>query len=560
MEHVIIMAIVFVMMYLLHSSSKKDSATTNPEEYINEPKSDEDIYSLLKKLGVLIVYEEANLFHFKFQGGLFVFNYRPDENVVYLEFPNFENFKMEDMVKAQFCANRTSRFSLLWSCVTDQTSNANNEYAGTVSLQYTFVLSSDDNANVAQLGNILNNAFVIAREFSNLFEEAKKDDTSTSEYLVGLDFNHRMAFVGNKLMVNHGDITVGEYASGPTSLTGLMELYVGVDFGIPTALRIMKDDETQVKVINDVKQIMEFDFQTYIREQHENGGIEKASMLLVCENEDLQLNVQKVDGNTDKSLFYHLALNKISHVENYANPSPDGSVKYSVIEIRLTTNNEDYWEAKYMIDDALDKEKAGKFDEMTDEQRMLICITNNSIRPNLYWGKKYYNNKCLYQSLYHFRKVLRTYDCCNWETMKDNVKNLYYELCYYIGFIYMELNMKEQAFYYLYNAKRENGLTCLTEFTNCLCNMKDPFALEFVVSYLQQTKELLEGEHAGDETLLGFYQFLNRRYIYLLIEQSRFDEAEKLLKEMIKKEIDVEFAKGELEYISKQREEKKDNN
>ncbi len=557
MGHFIVMMVVFGMIYLLNRSSKKDSATTNPEEYIYEPKSDEDIHSLLKQVGVQIVYEEANLFHFKFQGGLFVFNYHPEINVAHLQFPHFEQFKMEDIIKVEIALNKINLQSLLWTCVIVQDDDPNKEFAGNVSLQYSLCMSGDENENEFQLGNILNNAFSVAREFSNLFEEAKKANPDSLQYLIDLDFDHRMAFVRNRLIVSHGNIIDGEHASSPTSLSGLMNLYDGVDFGIPASLRIMKDDEVAVNVIKNVKEIMEFDFQTYIKKQHDKGGIERASILLVCENADLQVNIQKVDGCTDKSLFYHLSLNKISHVEDYANPSPNGTVKYSIIEIRLTTNNEDYWEAKYMIDDAIDKNKAGKHDEMTNEQRMVLSIIDNGVSHDLYWGKKYYNNKCLYQSLYHFRKVLRAYEGCNWETLKDNVKNLYYEICYYIGFIYMELNMKERAFYFLYNAKRENGLACLTGFANCICNMKDPFAMEFVLHYLQQTKELLEGEHAGDESLLGFYHFLNRRYVFLLVEQSRFEEAENLLNGMIENDIDVEFAKRELEYIGKQRKETK---
>ena len=51
------------------------------------------------------------------------------------------------------------------------------------------------------------------------------------------------------------------------------------------------------------------------------------------------------------------------------------------------------------------------------------------------------------------------------------------------------------------------------------------------------------------ERLLPLYNFLRRRYAYALIDRDELDEAEEMLNEMIANEQDLEFAKGELEYI-----------
>ena len=57
-----------------------------------------------------------------------------------------------------------------------------------------------------------------------------------------------------------------------------------------------------------------------------------------------------------------------------------------------------------------------------------------------------------------------------------------------------------------------------------------------------------------DETLMSFYQFLNRRMAYVLIDRKEYDEAESVLNRMIAEGTDVEFAKSELEYLRKIRE------
>ena len=61
----------------------------------------------------------------------------------------------------------------------------------------------------------------------------------------------------------------------------------------------------------------------------------------------------------------------------------------TMMEIRLADAEKDYWEAKYMIDEANDKINTGKSDELTDEQRLVISYTNPVSQLALYWGKKY---------------------------------------------------------------------------------------------------------------------------------------------------------------------------
>lgn len=55
------------------------------------------------------------------------------------------------------------------------------------------------------------------------------------------------------------------------------------------------------------------------------------------------------------------------------------------------------------------------------------------------------------------------------------------------------------------------------------------------------------------ERLTPFYNFLCRRYVYVLIDRGELDDAERMLNDMISDEQDVEFAKGELEYLHKMR-------
>ena len=53
--------------------------------------------------------------------------------------------------------------------------------------------------------------------------------------------------------------------------------------------------------------------------------------------------------------------------------------------------------------------------------------------------------------------------------------------------------------------------------------------------------------------LTPLYNFLRRRYAYVLIDRGELDDAEQMLNDMIADEQDVEFARGELEYIKERR-------
>ena len=84
--------------------------------------------------------------------------------------------------------------------------------------------------------------------------------------------------------------------------------------------------------------------------------------------------------------------------------------------------------------------------------------------------------------------------------------------------------------------------------------MRDLSALQLVVSYINDIREKMDANEAEIERLMPMYQFFQRRYLYLLVEYKKWDDAEKQANFMIKNDMDVDFAKGELEHIRRMRE------
>ena len=310
-------------------------------------------------------------------------------------------------------------------------------------------------------------------------------------------------------------------------------------------MRIIKGD--QVTEIKDLSEIQTFDIREYIRKQPDAATVKSISFIINFEQQELLINLTKTSGSTEKSLFFVVNIVRSgSELDDYMEDRFPYSAR-TLLEIRLTDAEQEYWEAKYMIDEAMDKSKSGQMNDLTDEQRLVLAHTQPTMQLDLYWGKKYYNKQCYFQALYHFNRVFENLksQCKSWN---GEMCALYEEICYLVGFIYTDMKMYDRAFYYLWSAQVNGKISGMQEYINCLCNMKDVSVKGYIRSKAKEVTDLMNKDEGG-ERLLPLYNFLRRRYAYALIDPDELDEAEEMLNEMIANEQDLEFAKGELEYI-----------
>ena len=130
------------------------------------------------------------------------------------------------------------------------------------------------------------------------------------------------------------------------------------------------------------------------------------------------------------------------------------------------------------------------------------------------------------------------------------------DVYYKLGFCYGELEIYSKALYYLdvpYNFGHVNG--CM-EYINCLVKSKDFRAIEVIDQQLSNINNRLSDFDEDDDipsVFIDYRGFLIRRRTFVLIEAKKYDEAEKMLKQML--ESDEEgmrtYAKSELEYLKK---------
>ena len=494
-----------------------------------------------------------------YQGGYFSFTFTDDTKWVDITYQAFEKSRYEYLNKILMEVNSLNYNICGWNCYLSLSGKEEEEKPLNANLAYRFVLNGSLAQIKSSLKELLEQAFYVARDFSGqLKDKISKQEEMDDNFFNDRAFNNKIAYIQRLKETNHVDELHEEFTDPSVlSIEKLVKHFDNVDFGCLQNMRIIKGN--QVEEIPELENIQTFDIREYIRKQPDAASIKNISFIIGFEQQEVFVNLTQTKGCTKKSLFY--VVNIVcsgSELDHYMeNRFPTNA--RTLLEIRLSNAEQDYWEAKYRIDEAMDKAKSNQINELTDEQKLVLTHTEPSLQLDLYWGKKYYNKQCYFQALYHFNRVFENLkaQCVSWD---DDMKDLYSEVCYYIGFIYTDLKMYDRAFYYLWPAQASGKIIGIQEFINCLCNMKDTRAKGFISSKAKEVTELMNKSEEDTERLLPLYNFLRRRYVFVLIDHQEFDEAEEILNKMIEEEQDLEFAQGEMEYIKAFREKKQSEN
>ena len=494
-----------------------------------------------------------------YQGGYFTFTLSKNSRWMDIAYLGFERCKYEYLNKVLMVVNNLNYQFGGWSCHLSLSSDEKDERPLNINLAYRLVLNGNLNQITDSLKQLLEQAFFVARDFSaQLKEKISKQEEVDDEFFNNKTFNNKIAYIQRLKEAGHLDGQHEELDDASAlSVNRLVKYFSKADLGCLQSMRIIKGNH--VEEISEIHEIQSFDIQDYIRKQPDAASIQNLSFVIIFERQELFAHLTKMNGSTEKSLFFVV---NIVCSDGELSGYMDNRFPYHVrtlLEVRLTDAEQDYWEAKYMIDEAMDKSKSGQMNDLSDEQRLVLAIVQPSLQLDLYWGKKYYNKQCYFQALYHFNRVFENLrsQCKSWD---DEMRALYEEICYYIGFIYTDLKMYDRAFYYLWPAQSNGRISGTQEFVNCLCNMKDVGAKGYISSKAKEVTDLMNKDEEEAEHLLPLYNFLRRRYVYAMIDRDELDEAEEMLNEMIKGEQDLEFANGELEYIKAIRENRESEN
>ena len=390
--------------------------------------------------------------------------------------------------------------------------------------------------------------FPLERQIIEKLEEVIQSQLPIDDFLGHQEFTRKIEFLKLNRVINNLNDSLPEFPQDTQlSVKALMNIFGDTVFGEILSMQVISDNK--LDFISNTDKIREFNLRNFMKESTEHRSIEDITFIVNCKFQNLIINLKKHNTSTERTLYYNLnVMRSGTNSDLYSLGHSTVSLR-SLLEVRLTSKRDDYWEAAYIVNDAIAKQQEGKDDELTDEQKTLLSAIDPTYRQMLYWAKKYFNQGCYLQALYHLHKIRST--ICNPKERKEIDDDFVYQIHYYIGVIYYQLKMYNKAYYYLDIARKQLTYETSEFYIRCLMQINAEQAEDFIQQMMGKINFDV-GEDAKEQ-LYAYYCFLCRSLADCMQKQLKYDEMENLLKQMIDKNIDPNFARERLESLSQTR-------
>lgn len=207
-------------------------------------------------------------------------------------------------------------------------------------------------------------------------------------------------------------------------------------------------------------------------------------------------------------------------------------------------------EVRYMWGDAKDKVKERKFEELTEEQRLLLMAEEQPLGNSLYWGRKLSLSGRYAEAIVLFEHA---YDLLSdrFEQLSENEKDTFSEVLYHLSFCYTALGNYAVAYFYISGLQNSKNPRYQQEFINTLVNMGDYRSLSAIDRVLRRMDSYTEQQPEIEEEVnyQKYRSFLYRRRLQALMNASLLDEAEAFAYRLRSREDCRSFAEEQLQKI-----------
>lgn len=212
----------------------------------------------------------------------------------------------------------------------------------------------------------------------------------------------------------------------------------------------------------------------------------------------------------------------------------------------------------YIWKEAMAKQKKGSTEELSADEKLLLYLQTPQLRQLFFESKDLFQEKRYYEAIRRLEPVYRYLSHDYIEMIPEQYDN-FYEVSYLLGSCYASLRRYKEAEFYLQPLLRTQRISYTEMYVNCLVNSNDYRAMGYINDLLQSLVPSMPYEENADEEdsqeklqpEKAFINFLRRRKAYIFVEMKDYDDAEKLLKQMLDEPDSSDFALQELAYIQK---------
>jgi tetratricopeptide (TPR) repeat protein len=416
---------------------------------------------------------------------------------------------------------------------------------------------------------VLERAMANAFKWQNTFVRKYQELEAASKNIPNRDPEKNMAswmrevflLREQEMMHQDGGPEWHEQASEAITLSRLLASVMGLSDIVPLRLSLTRDTATQRW--EDADEILAFPVSSPLIAE---GSFSHLSALAQLEYYDPRNPVRlrrmsllfEQDGKTPETLYYRitLALSPLSVDTAVSSESLEAqrTMNSVLLGYDLTPSNQRLEQFRYLWKEAMGKLKAGDTEHLTEDERLLCEVQSPHLAQAIVRGKVLYEQKRFYEAVLlledAFHSMLGVVD-----TRNRPAHDAFYEVCYLVGSCYVSLHQYQRACYYLQLTLPLRRITYTVAYINCLVNGDDFRAMavinellfELQVSDEEGSAEVPVEHHAQQ----SFHSFLKRRKAYLLVKKGSYDEAEKLLKQLLDDPENSSFALNELAYIQK---------
>lgn len=501
---------------------------------------------------------------FTYQGGHFVLIGNTASVFVKVVLPNIASYAMSEIDSVRVVCNMVnsnmSALSRVEYYIADDEKNVNINAVAGFSLMSCMPEVNDYFEKMLGLTFYARNSFDDAMKV--LSEEQSKSKASDVE--VEYAMRRREMYLLRERELHLNDSSRLDVA-GSYTLLHVIRTVIGYDNFIPVKLTVVNAlGEVEVKKKEDVAGYEVLQSLVNVPEDVAKAEFRAdwATLIVTCESLDVNepekvilINLKK-SGESERALYVRVMIaeegDAIRHNVAYGTANSKAKAMSVLMAFDKVTDKVKDAEVEFMWKDMEDKRKAGAYDEMTEEQQMLLDCSIPNIRRDLYFGRKYFNEERYYDAIVHLENSFGALMAC-YDNITKSQRDIFNETCYLLGFCYSELQQYDRAGYYLEMVAFKSNVKYDMEYINCLVNSGDFRALDIVTDMMGKVQSVLskyddEGDNNMDE-LERYANFLLRRRCYLLVEKRRYDEAEELLRPLVNDPVNGDFALQELAYI-----------